>query len=160
MAYKITIDQNNIVTQIYNLNSIDIQVPPEAIEITDAQAEAMIDYGLLAFTYIGGVISLDQALLAQQYADAAKTDKIIQLKAEGLARINAIFPGIEDYNAIAPIGELWKSIDPAARQQPTADLQKAIDIYTAGKQAKADIEALTTQAEIEAYDVTTDPAWP
>jgi len=82
-----------------------------------------------------------------------------QIKAEGLSRVNALFPAITDLDQIDFFGEFWLSIAPAARQ-PTVDFQKIIDIRAAAKAAIVNVKTFTTQAQIDAYDPTTDPGWP
>lgn len=85
----------------------------------------------------------------------AKAVKIAEIKAEGLSRLQVYLPGVKDWDTFHLIKELWLSITPAARQ-PTAAFQSAIDIYQAGLDAIADINALATSAEIAAYNTT----WP
>ncbi len=82
-----------------------------------------------------------------------------QIQGEGLLRIKDVFPSLGTLDEVQFFAELWKSIAPAARK-PTVDFQKSIDIYTAAKQAIAVVEGFTTQAEVDAYDIITDPGWP
>ena len=88
-----------------------------------------------------------------------KKSKIAELKVEGLSRIQIVFPAINDFDELDLIREQWLSIAPAARQA-TTDFQVMIDTAQAGKAARAEINALTTIAEVEAYDVVNTPSWP
>ena len=102
-----------------------------------------------------------QAILARW---AANTPPIYAalletIKAEGEKRLQAIFPALNDLDEIKLVSEQWKSIATAARQ-PTPDFQKAIDTYQAAKAAIQTAKGFTTQAEVDAYDVVTDPGWP
>ena len=89
----------------------------------------------------------------------AKREKIKELKAEGLSRIQVIFPSIGNFDDLDLVREQWLSIAPAARQA-TTDFQTMIDTAQAGKAARVEINALTTIAEVEAYDVVNTPSWP
>lgn len=89
----------------------------------------------------------------------ARQAKLIELKAEGLSRIKAIMPALSDWDVLELIRELWLSIAPAARQA-TSTLQSVIDVYQAGRDAAAAINALADTSQVAAYDVVTDPAWP
>lgn len=84
-----------------------------------------------------------------------KTAKINAIKADGLSRIQALFPAIRDFEDLALIRELWLSILVAARSA-TPTWQRMIDIYTAGKNAISAVNAATTQAQVDAVT----PAWP
>lgn len=84
-----------------------------------------------------------------------KTEKINTIKAEGLARIAAVFPAITNIDEIAFYAEFWTSIKATARQ-PTAPFQKIIDIYTAAKAAIASVKSATSQPAVDAVTV----AWP
>lgn len=88
-----------------------------------------------------------------------KGTKIDKLKTEGLSRINIIFPAIKNWDDLDLVRDQWLSVAPAARQA-TDDFQSMIDIFQAGKDAAANINALGTIAEVEAYDVINTPAWP
>lgn len=85
--------------------------------------------------------------------------KVDELKAEGLSRIQVIFPAVNNFDELDLIREQWLSIAPAARQA-TADFQRMIDIVQAGRSARQAIIALNTIAEIESYDVVNAPSWP
>jgi len=91
--------------------------------------------------------------------DYEKKLKISELKTEGVARIQDIFPAINDFDELDLVREQWLSIAPAARKA-TADFQSMIDIVQAGKAAASDINALTTIPEVQAYDVVNTPTWP
>ena len=95
---------------------------------------------------------------AEELANA-KQSKIEELKREGLNRIQAVLPGITNWDALELERERWLSIAPASRN-PTAAYQSVIDIYQAGRTAAIAINALADAAAVNAYDVTTSPAWP
>lgn len=91
--------------------------------------------------------------------NAERVEKVKEVKAEGLSRINAVMPALETFDQVELVRELWLSIAPAARQ-PTADLTTITNIYSAGRNAVAAVKALTTIADVRNYNVTTDPSWP
>lgn len=84
-----------------------------------------------------------------------KAERIAAIKADGLARIQAVFPAINSFDELALIRELFLSILPAARA-PTANWQRMIDIYTAGRNAVIAVNSATTKALVDAVT----PAWP
>lgn len=88
-----------------------------------------------------------------------KTIKIAELKAEGLSRINVVFPAITTWDDLELVRGQWLSVAPAARQA-TVEFQSMIDIYQAGRTEVSAISALNTVVEVEAYDVVNTPAWP
>lgn len=88
-----------------------------------------------------------------------KADKTDEIKAEGLARINIIFPAISDMDELQLVAAFWMSIAPAART-PIPDFEGAIDIYTTGKNGIATVNAMTDVAAIKAFDPATDIMWP
>jgi len=85
----------------------------------------------------------------------ARNVRNTDIKADGLARMNAVFPAIKSLDEVAFQAEFWLSIAPAARV-PTANFKRIIDIYTAAKNAVSAVNAATTQAQIDAVA----PAWP
>jgi hypothetical protein len=89
----------------------------------------------------------------------SKTVKIKELKSKGLSRVQLVFPAIKDWDDLDLVRDQWLSIAPAARSA-TANFQSMIDIFQAGKVAVAAINALTTVAEVEAYNVVNTPSWP
>lgn len=91
--------------------------------------------------------------------DFVKAEKSDAIKAEGLSRISAVFPALNDLDELKLEQERWLSIAPAARQ-PTTDYQQAIDIYVAARNAITSINSETDWAVVNAYDVVTGPAWP
>lgn len=84
-----------------------------------------------------------------------KTERVAAIKAEGLDRIQAVFPAINSFDELALIRELFLSILPAARS-PTANWQRMIDIYTAGRNAATAVNSATTKQQVDAVI----PAWP
>lgn len=95
--------------------------------------------------------------IIDNYNDFAdyKTDRIAAIKADGLARIQAVFPAINSFDELALIRDLFLSILPAARS-PTANWQRMIDIYTAGRNAVIGVNNATTKQQVDAVT----PAWP
>ena len=95
----------------------------------------------------------------------AKKQKVKELRSELLARIRVIYPDAENipddtFDAILDIThDVYKSIVAGSRS-PNSDWSSTLDTRTARKDARNIIEAYTTVAEVEAYDVVTDPAWP
>lgn len=89
----------------------------------------------------------------------AKAEKRDAIKVEGLSRISAVFPAINDLDELKLEQERWLSIAPAARQ-PTTDYQQAIDIYVAARNAITSINSETDLSVVIAYDVVTGPSWP
>lgn len=88
-----------------------------------------------------------------------KAVKTAEIKAEGLAKINKVFPAINNLDEVQLSAEQWQSIAPASRQ-PTADFQKAIDIYTAARDAITNVNLLVDVVSVKVYDPVDDPAWP
>ncbi len=84
-----------------------------------------------------------------------KADRIAAIKTEGLTRIQAVFPAINSFDELALIRDLFLSILPAARS-PTANWQRMIDIYTAGRNAVIGVNNATTKQQVDAVT----PAWP
>ena len=89
----------------------------------------------------------------------ALSAKIDELKTEGVGRMSERIAGIYDLEVVNLTREFWISIEPAARN-PTPDFQYVIDVYVAGKDAAAVINAITDPVLVTAYDVVTTPAWP
>ena len=88
-----------------------------------------------------------------------KTDKIRELKREGLSRIHIVYPTLMNWDDLDLVRDQWLSIIPAARQ-PVANFQVVMDIIQAGKNAAAVINTLNTVVDIENYDVVNTPVWP
>ena len=90
---------------------------------------------------------------------AAKKAKITDLRNEGFARIQALFPAIASIDELNLVQEMWLSIAVSARQ-PTTKFQKAITIFQVERQAESTINAMTDVATVSAYNVVTAPLWP
>lgn len=84
-----------------------------------------------------------------------KKTRVDAIKAEGLARINDIFPAIKSVDEIAFYVEFWLSIKSTSRAS-TINFQKSIDIYTAAKAAISSVNSAVDVAGINAVVV----AWP
>ena len=100
----------------------------------------------------------DPEFTAQEIADAARADKIQELKDEGLSRIQAEMPAIDNFNTLELVREMWLSTAPAARAA-TITFQAIIDIYQAARDGIVVLNG-ATPAEVTAYEVLTDPSWP
>lgn len=113
---------------------------------------------------ISSVWHCDDALAVQEIIDnydelaARKAQKADEIKAEGLKRINAVFPALDSLDDIQLVAEQWLSIAPAARQ-PTVDFQTGIDIYSAAKAAIIAMSGMDL-AGIQAFDPVSDVGWP
>lgn len=84
-----------------------------------------------------------------------KNAKTLEIKTEGLARINAVFPAIDNLDELEYQSELWASIKTTAKQT-TAKMQSVIDIYAAARTAIIAVKNATTKAGILAVTVN----WP
>ena len=100
----------------------------------------------------------DPEFTTQEIADAARADKIQELKNEGLSRIQAVMPAINSFDTLELVREMWLSTAPAARNA-TVTFQSIIDIYQAARDGIVVLNG-ATPAEVTAYDVLTDPSWP
>ena len=101
-----------------------------------------------------------QTTICNSYAlPDAKIDKISEIKAEGLRRIQLIYPSIDSFDQLQFEKDKWQSIAPAARQA-TVDFQKVIDIYQVGVTAIGVVNGYSTEGEVIAYDVINNPNWP
>lgn len=89
----------------------------------------------------------------------AKVEKRQAIRAEGLSRIEAIYPGLGNQAMLGLVKDVILSIAPAARQlQP--DLITVRDIFDAGQAAVVVINALGVLQDVLDYDPVTDPSWP
>ena len=62
---------------------------------------------------------------------------------------------------LAVLEILWVSLIPAAKVDPLpASMASLIDLYQARKAIKTEAAALTTSAEVLAYDIATNILWP
>lgn len=97
------------------------------------------------------------ATLVASYGElpAIKAARIVNIKAAGLVRIQAVYPAIRGFDDLQLMSDIIQSIAPAARQL-TADMTKAAGIWNAGKNAIAAVNASSTAAEVAAVS----PAWP
>ena len=85
----------------------------------------------------------------------AKKYKAAAIKAEGLARIRAVFPAITDFDELQLVTNIMQSILPAAKSL-TAGMTTAAQIYTAAQNALTAVQNATTVAQVRAVT----PAWP
>ncbi len=86
---------------------------------------------------------------------AYKRERSKAIQAEGLMRVQALFPALSDFDALDLEAERWKSIKGTATA-PTVKYQKLINIYTAARNAQAQVAAAATTADVDAVVV----AWP
>lgn len=98
-------------------------------------------------------------VVTQRDIESVRKERKRQVVLEGIARISGVLPGMNDWNSIELIKELWASIAPAARQ-PTAPMQSVINIYQTGQTAISALDGITTWNELASYDPVTDPGWP
>ena len=129
--------------------------PVNAIEVTNDIARELGDNPNTK-AYVDGVV-VDYA--APLVLADVKNEKLSELKSEGMARIAAVLPGIKDWDALELERERWLSVLPSARQA-TAQYQKVIDIYQAGRTAATAINNAASIAAVKAYDVAANPNWP
>lgn len=87
--------------------------------------------------------------------DHAKARRIAELKAAGVARMQARFPAIADFDTAALVRQIVLSIAPAARAL-TADIAWLGTVWQAGADGVAAVRAATTVAAVDAVTV----AWP
>lgn len=99
------------------------------------------------------------AIAAYDELPTWKTQKIAEIKAEGISRLAADFPFLANWETIEFMVELWLSLVPAAKS-PTPKFLNVIDIYSAGKAATVAVNVLDNVASVQVYDSVTDPNWP
>ena len=85
--------------------------------------------------------------------------RVIETTQEGLRRIQGYMPSLVSLYVLEPLRELWLSIAPAARV-PTATMTSVINIYGYARDKIIWLRNTATDAEVEAYDPTTDTGWP
>jgi len=95
----------------------------------------------------------------------AKRLKRKELNTEQRSRMILVYPDAEDIQEdifdviIDMCFDVFRSVINASRS-PNAGWQAVLDIRTAKRNARLEINAFTSVAEIEAYNVVTQPAWP
>lgn len=99
--------------------------------------------------------ALQTAIDAYDSLPVVKAWKIDVIKSDGLARISAVFPAIQNFDLLDLVVNIVRSIAPAARQL-TPELATARDIWQAGQDAIAEVQAATTEAQVDAVT----PVWP
>jgi hypothetical protein len=95
---------------------------------------------------------------AQEISDRLRAERIAELKVEGLTRIQAEMPAINNFDTLELVREMWLSIDAGSRSA-TVTFQSIIDIYQAARDAVVFLKS-ATDPQIAAYDVVNDPTWP
>ncbi|MBW8034229.1 MAG: tail fiber assembly protein [Planctomycetes bacterium] len=91
---------------------------------------------------------------------STKESKLSELKTEGLSRMNAVYS--DDVFLTVGMVEILIDIDATYDKSGSVAprLVSANAVLTAFKPARDAINELTTKAEVDAYDVVTDPVWP
>jgi hypothetical protein len=85
----------------------------------------------------------------------AKVRRTAEILADGLARVQQRVPAVRTFELLQLLREIVLSIAPSARA-PTADMAWLGDMWTAGANAAAAVNAATTIAQVNAVT----PAWP
>ena len=116
--------------------------------------DAVVDVTAIAcgpgWAYDGSTFTAPVETLAE-----AQERRTAAIKAEGLARIQAVMPAVSDIDTLELVRELILSIAPAARQL-TADMTTISNIYAAARTALIAIRNATTVAQVDAVTVS----WP
>ena len=147
---KITLKENGTFEHYWPANA-----PANAIEVDKPTAIELGDNPTTKAYVDGVVVDYTAPLILAN----VRSEKINELKAEGLGRVAGVLPGIKDWDSLGLEYERWLSIVPSARQA-TVGYQTAIDTYQAGKVSMAAISNAANIAAVKAYDVTTNPNWP
>lgn len=114
---------------------------------------------------VNGVWVSDDDVAVQVFIDTYdplpdyKDAKIADIKAEGLRRMQLVFPALNSVDEVKLIGELWQSIAPSARN-PTANMTRVINTRQAAEAAIATVRGYTTAVQVAAFNPVTSPAWP
>lgn len=90
--------------------------------------------------------------------EVKREEMIDAVRNEGLSRMQEVLPGIDNFDTLDLIKEVWLSIAPAARA-PTVSFQYIIDVYQAGKTAINFLKT-ATESQIDSYDPVLSPSWP
>ena len=99
----------------------------------------------------------DPEFTAQEITDQSRAIKIQSLKDEGLSRIQAVMPEINNFNTLELVREMWLSTAPAARKA-TVKFNAVIDIYQVARSAVIFLNSANDE-EVMAYNVISDPGW-
>lgn len=95
---------------------------------------------------------------AEEIFESTRLAAIEATQAEGLSRVQVYWPTVQALEELYPIIDLWPAIN-ASQVTPRGILVK--DIGVAGVAALQYLRNENrTQAEIDAYDPVTSPAWP
>mgnify|MGYP000412556135 CR=1 FL=1 len=89
-----------------------------------------------------------------------KSEKIAELHAEGVRQMSFIYSFIDNVDYYLFLRDLYMSMVPAARAPLDGNLLQIKKIKDAFDAAKTAINAMTLEADVIAYDVTTNPVWP
>ena len=102
-----------------------------------------------------GVYSSDNDAAVQAIINAynpladQKVTAILALEATALQKMQTLFPALNNIDTVNLVAELWNSILPAGHS-PTANWQKIINVYVAGTNGIAAVNAATTKPLIDA----------
>ena len=88
--------------------------------------------------------------------ETTRSQKIQDIKAEGLSRITAAVPALNTFDMVSFMYELWPSLDTAALGANMI-LAKDTYVYAKGRITLADT---ATQTQLDDYDPSTDVSWP
>ena len=160
--FYIIVNPDNSLNGLYS-DKNNVPIPTGAVSITDQEAQ-MIIADPDSFTYydlVDGVVTKNQTRFDVEKLSIAKSDKLNELKHTTGLKLNEILPG-KDIPSEATLGmlkEFWLSLATAAKN-PTPKMTTIINIFQAWANAHDAINALSTVAEVDTYDVSTDPNWP
>lgn len=85
-----------------------------------------------------------------------KQDRIVEIRAEALTKVQAIYEGIESYATLELFIGLWVQGLSAAAKQPQGDWALMLQTLTAARTAITSVKAATTRTEVDAVVVN----WP
>lgn len=159
----IELNQDNSILAIYD--DANKNVPPGAIAITNQEFETMRadadGFGFYDWDSANGVIVKNTTRFDAENLAKSKRAKRLELRGTMQAKINAIIPGDDEISeaALWVLEQFWLSINGTSKNA-TPELTSIISVIQAFKTARNDINALTTVAEVEAYDVINTPVWP
>ncbi|MDX1341253.1 MAG: hypothetical protein R3227_02840 [Reinekea sp.] len=89
--------------------------------------------------------------------ESAAQTKITETNNEAIRRITLANPIYDEIFKVQLLKSLWPMLDTASAP---ADIILVKDIGVYRETKVAEIRAMTTLAEVQAYDPTTDPGWP
>lgn len=137
-------------------------IPAGGIELSDIDADriAKNPIGHGAFKYQAGTLNEDAAIMAVYTLKVSRADKIREVSAYALDLIGETIPALADENQMGLLVALFQAGAfrpgfPAAG----SDMERVKDVYLYAR-TKINQARTATQAQLDAYDPTTDPNWP